>query len=88
MNYSVPVWRTVRPYLKVEVLNAFNNQKLIGHDVVVSADPNGPKDSLGRPLDFIRGARFGQATRNLDYPTYRAGVDGGRTVLVAVGVRF
>jgi len=43
---------------------------------------------LDQPLDYVRGARFGQATRNLDYPTYRPGFDGGRTVLLAFGMRF
>ena len=88
VTYSIPVWRTVRPYLKVEVLNAFNNQKQIGWDTVVNADVNGPVDSLGLPLNYVRGARFGQPTRNLDYPTYRPGFDGGRTVLLAFGMRF
>ena len=88
VNYSIPVWRTLRPYVKFEVLNAFNNQKLIGHDVVVSADPNSPLDALGLPTGYIQGARFGQATRNLDYPTWRPGFDGGRTFLLAFGLRF
>jgi hypothetical protein len=88
VNYSIPVWHAVRPYLKVEALNVLNNQKLIGHDVVVTADPNSPRDSLGRPTGYIRGSRFGQATRNLDYPTYRPGFDGGRTVLLSFGLRF
>jgi hypothetical protein len=88
VNYSIPVWRTLRPYVKIELLNALNNQKLIGHDTVVTADPNSPLDSLGRPTGYIRGARFGQATRNLDYPAYRPGFDGGRTVLLSFGTRF
>jgi hypothetical protein len=88
VNYSIPVWRTVKPYVKVEVLNAFNNQKQIGWDTVVNADTSGPVDSQGLPLNYVRGARFGQATRNLDYPTYRPGFDGGRTVLLAFGLRF
>jgi len=88
VNYSIPVWRTARPYLKVEVLDALNNQKLIGYDTVVTADPNSPLDSLGRPTGYIQGARFGQATRNLDYPTWRPGFDGGRTVLMSFGLRF
>jgi hypothetical protein len=88
VNYQIPVWRTVRPYLKVEVLNALNNQKLIGHDVVVTADPSSPRDSLGLPTGYVQGARFGQATRNLDYPAYRPGFDGGRTLLMAFGLRF
>jgi carboxypeptidase family protein len=88
VNYSIPVWQTVRPYLKVEVLNAFNNQKQIGWDTVVTADPNSPRDSLGLPTGYIQGARFGQATRNLDYPTWRPGFDGGRTFLMSFGLRF
>ena len=88
VNYQIPIWRTVRPYFKVEVLNALNNQKLLTHDTVVTADPNSPRDTLGLPTGYIRGARFGQATRNLDYPTWRPGFDGGRTVLLAFGLRF
>jgi hypothetical protein len=88
VNYQIPVWRTVRPYFKVEVLNALNNQKLLTHDIVVTADPNSPRDAMGLPTGYVRGARFGQATRNLDYPTWRPGFDGGRTVLLAFGLRF
>ena len=88
VNYSIPVWNTVRPYLKVEVLNAFNNQKQIGWDTVVTADPNSPRDALGLPTGYIQGARFGQATRNLDYPAWRPGFDGGRTFLMSFGLRF
>ena len=80
--------RRVRPYLKFDIYNVFNNDKLIGHDVVVNADPNSPLDSLGRPTGYIQGARFGQATRNLDYPTWRPGFDGGRTFLMSFGLRF
>ena len=75
--------------MKFEVLNAFNNQKLIGHDVVGDAPTRTARgDSLGLPTDYIQGARFGQATRNLDYPTWRPGFDGGRTLLLAFGMRF
>lgn len=88
VQYNVPVWRTVRPYLKLDLLNVFNNQKQIGFNTTVTPDENGPVDELGLPLNFIRGARFGQAVRNLDYPTYRSGFDGGRTALLAFGVRF
>jgi hypothetical protein len=88
VNYSIPVWKTLRPYVKFEALNAFNNQKLIGHDVVVNADLNSPRDALGLPTGYVQGARFGQATRNLDYPAWRPGFDGGRTFLLAFGLRF
>lgn len=88
VNYSIPLWGTIRPYLKLEVLNALNNQKLITFDTTVTPDFNGPRDELGLPLNYVRGSRFGQATRNLDYPTYRPGFDGGRTFLLAFGMRF
>jgi hypothetical protein len=84
----VPVWRTVRPYLKLDLLNLFNNQKQIGWNTTVTPDNNGPVDDLGLPLNYIQGARFGQAVRNLDYPAYRSGFNGGRTALLSFGVRF
>jgi hypothetical protein len=40
------------------------------------------------PLNYVRGPRFGQAVENLDYPTWRGGFDGGRTFLLAFGIRF
>jgi TonB dependent receptor len=87
-TWSVPVARSLRPWVKMEVLNAFNNQKLISWDTTVTADPNGPKDAHGLPLAYIKGASFGKATRNADYPRPRAGLDGGRTYFLSLGVRF
>ena len=74
--------------MKLDLLNVFNNQKQIGFNTTVTPDYDGPVDELGLPLNFIRGARFGQAVRNLDYPAYRSGFNGGRTALLAFGVRF
>jgi hypothetical protein len=88
VGYNVPVWRTVRPYFKLDLLNVLNNQKQIGWNTTVTPDFNGPLDSLGLPLNYIQGPRFGQATRNLDYPVYRSGFDGGRTALLSFGIRF
>jgi hypothetical protein len=88
VSYGIPVWGRVRPYVKFELLNAFNNQKLIGFDRTVLADNAGPKDELGLPLNYIEGPNFGKATRNLDYPTWRPGFDGGRTFQFAFGMRF
>jgi hypothetical protein len=87
-TWSVPVSRSFKPWVKVEVLNALNNQKLISWDTTVTADPNGPREANGLPLAYIKGASFGQATRNSDYPRLRPGLDGGRTYFVSLGVRF
>jgi hypothetical protein len=87
-TYSVPVWQTVRPWVKVEVLNALNNDKLIAWNTVVAANTAGPKDADGLPLEYIKGASFGTASGTTSYPRPRPGLDGGRTVLISAGVRF
>jgi hypothetical protein len=88
VNYSLPLWKTVRPYVKLEMLNVFNNQKLVGFNTTVSADWDGPVDALGLPLNYIEGPNFGEAEANADYPAWRTGQSGGRTFLAAVGLRF
>lgn len=88
VNYSVPVFRTLSPWVKVEMLNVTNNQKLIAFNTTVTPDPNSPLDANGLPTGFIRGARFGEATANTHYPVWRPGFSGGRTFLVSAGLRF
>ncbi len=88
VGYNVPVFKSVRPYLKFELLNVFNNQTLTSFDTTVAANWNGPLDSLGLPTTFTRGPRFGQASRNGDFPAWRTGQTGGRAFLVAAGLRF
>ncbi|HEY7449559.1 MAG TPA: TonB-dependent receptor [Vicinamibacterales bacterium] len=88
LTYSVPVWQTLAPWMKFEVLNTFNNQKLISWDTTVAPDNAGPKDENGLALNYVQGARFGQAVRPADYPRPRPGIDGGRTFLMSMGVRF
>ena len=81
MNYNVPVWRTVRPYVKLDLLNVFNNQKLIGFNTTVTPDYDGPVDALGLPTEFVRGPLFGETTGNTDFPL-------PREYRIAVGFRF
>jgi hypothetical protein len=87
-TYSVPVWQSLKPWVKVEVLNALNNQKLISWNTTVTADNAGPRDDDGLPLNYIQSAAFGTATGTASYPRPRPGLDGGRTVMFAAGVRF
>jgi hypothetical protein len=87
-TWTVPVWRSVSPWLRVEVLNLLNNQKPIAWDTTVTADNAGPKDANGLPLSYIKGANFGNPTATTHYPRPRPGMDGGRTYIVAFGVRF
>ncbi len=88
VTYGVPVWQSLAPWMKFEVLNALNNQKLMTWDTTVTPDNAGPKDDHGLPLNYVQGARFGQAVRTSDYPRPRPGLDGGRTFLMSMGVRF
>jgi hypothetical protein len=88
VTYQVPVWRSLRPWVKVEVLNALNNDKLIGWDTTIAIDPASAVDANGLPTGFVRGARFGTATSTAHFPRPRPGMTGGRTYLGAFGVRF
>jgi Carboxypeptidase regulatory-like domain len=88
VGYNVPVFKSLRPYVKLELLNAFNNQSLTSFDTTVSGNWNGPLDAMGLPTTYTRGPRFGQATRNADFPAWRTGQTGGRAFLVAAGFRF
>lgn len=88
LTYHIPVWQTVGPWVKVEALNVANNQKLISWDTTVTPNNAGAKDENGLPLNEIKGARFGQATSNANFPRPRMGMDGGRTFLMSTGIRF
>jgi hypothetical protein len=88
VTYTVPVWQSVRPWVKAEVLNVLNNQKLLTWDTTVAADNAGAKDALGLPLAHTNGPNFGLATSNANFARPRPGMDGGRTFLFAAGIRF
>jgi hypothetical protein len=88
ITYGVPVWQSVRPWIKLDVLNMFNNQQLISWDTTVAGDLTGAKDANGLPLNYVTGPNFGKATSNAHYARPRQGMDGGRTFILAAGIRF
>jgi len=88
LTYRVPIFRTLSPWVKVEALNLTNNQDAIQWNTTVTPDPNSPLDAHGLPTGFIEGPNFGRATANTHYPVWRPGFTGGRTFLVAGGIRF
>jgi hypothetical protein len=88
INYELPIYKTARPWLKFDVYNLFNNQKVILYDTTVNPDPNSPVDDFGLPTGFIKGSQFGQATSTAAYPVPFQGQRGGRTFRVAFGFRF
>jgi hypothetical protein len=81
VSYQIPIWRTLGPWFKFEMFNVLNNQPLMRYNTTVTADLNGPVDAMGLPLNFIRGANFGQATTATHYPR-------PRTFQMALGFRF
>lgn len=98
ISFNVPVARTVRPYIKVDVFNLFDNRELIAWNVTVRADNASPKDALGLATGYTNGPTFGTATGNTislsrltvnAFPmAYNGALPGGRTLRVAFGVRF
>jgi hypothetical protein len=67
----VPVWRTIRPWIKLELRNAFNNDKLLTWSTAITADRTGPVDVDGLPTNYIEGSSFGKGTANANYPDPR-----------------
>lgn len=97
-QYNVPVFRSLRPWIKFDTYNLFNNQKLIAWSTTIAADPASPTDNLGIRTGFTRPATFGKASGNTVtnlnqtaipvYPQWVGGSNGGRTIRVAMGFRF
>jgi hypothetical protein len=92
IGYQIPVFKSLRPWAKFEVYNMFNNQNLVGFNTTVTPAPNSPVDANGIPTEFVRGARFGQATAITNFPRSSQTPAGAalyaRTFLVSFGVRF
>jgi len=99
INYNIPVWNHVSPWVKLDIFNLFDNQKLIAWNTTITPNRNGPVDNLGLPTTYIQGAAFGTATGNTvsnlnntgfnAYPlAFSGGTRGGRTFRLAVGIRF
>src|SRR5262249_34589477 len=63
VNYNVPVFRTVRPWVKFELFNVFDNQKLIAWNTTISQNKT-TVDNLGLGTTYNKGATFGTATGN------------------------
>lgn len=81
VNYNIPLWRQLRPWIKIDIFNALNNDKLITWNTNVSPDFEGPVDELGLPTTFVEDPSFGEAQSSFDFPA-------PRTFRVSVGFRF
>jgi hypothetical protein len=88
ISYNVPIVRSLKPWVKFDIFNALNNDKLVSFNTTVTQDPASPLDALGYRTGFVKGPQFGQATSASNYIPPFGGVTGLRTFQVAVGVRF
>ena len=64
INYDVPVFRTLKPWVKFDVYNLFNNEKLIAWSTTVSPNKASATDSMGLPTGYTPSSTFGTATGN------------------------
>jgi Carboxypeptidase regulatory-like domain len=87
-TYNVPVWRTVRPWVKMDIFNVANNGKQIAWNTTITADANSPRDANGLPTGYIQSPLFGQASADNQFPQPFPGQNGGRAVKLSIGVRF
>jgi hypothetical protein len=87
-SYNVAIWRSLRPWFKLEIYNLLNNTKQIAWDRTVTPDPASPLDANGIPTGYIEGPRFGQPTAGNHFPQPYPGQNGARAIRVAFGIRF
>jgi hypothetical protein len=80
-TYSVPLWKSLRPWVKFEVYNLLNNDKLVTWNTAISRNTTGPVDANGLATEYVKGANFGKGTGNGNYAV-------PRTIQFAVGFRF
>jgi hypothetical protein len=88
LTYDIGTVRNVRPFVKMDVYNLFNNQRLLTFNTTIVPDWEGPLDELGLPTTFDRGPRFGEAVSAGNFATPFQGQTGGRTFVFAAGIRF
>ncbi len=81
LNYQVPIWKTLAPWIKFQVNNMFNQDKLVTYSTSIAADPNSPKDAFGLPTGYTKNSTFGKGTSNANYLV-------PREYLISAGIRF
>jgi hypothetical protein len=80
-RYSIPFFRSLGPWAKLDVRNILNDKTLVAYRTTVRPDPTSPKDAFGLPTGFIKSSTFGQARTNADY-------DVPREYRFSVGISF
>lgn len=83
LSYSLPVWRSVEPWIKLDVTNVFNDDTLVTYNtgIVANRGAGDPVDQFGLPTTFTPGPSFGQATSATSHVT-------PREFFISAGIRF
>ncbi|MCB1008375.1 MAG: TonB-dependent receptor [Acidobacteria bacterium] len=81
LTYRIPVWRTLEPWIKVELFNLTNADTLQTFNTAIAPNRAGPRDAYGLPTQFSRSSAFGSARSASDYQT-------PREYRFSVGLRF
>ena len=87
-TYNIAVWKSLKPWFKVEIYNLLDNQKQIAWDRTVAVDAASQLDANGLRTGYTQGPRFGQATAGTHFPMPYPGQNGGRAFRIAFGARF
>ena len=81
LQYRVPLWRSVEPWVKFELRNVFNEDALQTYDTTITPNYAGPLDADGLPTEYIQSPTFGQATSDASHVV-------PREYLISAGIRF
>jgi hypothetical protein len=81
LQYRIPIWRSVEPWVKFELRNMFNDESLQTYDTTVTPNFNGPLDADGLPTQYIKSPNVGKATSEASYVV-------PREYLISAGIRF
>jgi hypothetical protein len=81
LTYSIPVWKSVEPWIRFDVRNVFNDDTLVTYNTGIIANTAGPLDDYGLPTTYTKGSNFGKGTSNANYSV-------PREYFIAAGIRF
>jgi outer membrane receptor protein involved in Fe transport len=94
LNYDIPIWKALSPWVKVQLFNVFNTKYRTGFDTTIvpctkagdgsvpaGCAANPPLDSNGLPTTFVPGSSFGNARGTTDYQA-------AREIQLSAGIRF
>src|SRR5262249_25163913 len=90
LNYDIPLFKVLSPWVKATVFNVFNSHYLRAYNTSIlpcdPADPPAgcagtPVDANGLPTTFVKSPSFRQARSATDYQA-------ARRFILSAGVRF